>query len=308
MNTHTNQKITPFLWFDNQAEEAINFYVSIFPDSEVDLLIRWPEETPFPSDSTKPGGVQQAVFSLAGYQFFGFDAGPLFQFNPSISFFVQCETESEVEGIYGKLVEGGMPLMPLDKYPFSDKYGWIQDRYGVSWQVILAQGPVDQRIFPSLMFVGDNVGRAREAIDLYTSLFQNSRVGEISAYGPDQSPDKEGSINYGEFFLENQKFTAMDSAHKHNFQFNEAISFYVNCGDQVEIDYFWDSFTKEGSESACGWLKDEFGVSWQIVPEFLMDILDDDEPEKAQNMMKVMSQMRKLNLAKLKEAYNTGIK
>lgn len=306
MKAFTDQKITPFLWFDNQAEEAVNFYVSIFPDSEIGLLIRWPEETPFPSDSTKPGTVQQVVFSLAGSQFFGFDAGPLFQFNPSISFFVQCDTEEEVEEIYGKLSEGGMPLMPLDKYHFSEKYGWIQDKYGVSWQVILAQGPVDQKIYPSLMYVGDNAGKAREAIDLYTSLFQNSRVGQISTYGPDKLPDEEDSINYGEFFLENRKFTAMDSAHKHNFQFNEAISLYINCVDQQEIDFFWDSLTKEGSESACGWLNDPFGVSWQIVPEFLMEILDDDEPEKAQNMMQAMSQMRKLDEAVLREAYSVS--
>ena len=303
MKIFTEQKITPFLWFDNQAEEAVNFYVSVFPNSEVGFLYRWPEKTPFPSDSTVPGTVQQAIFTLAGYQFFAFDAGPLFQFNPSISFFVQCDTEEEVEEIYGKLAEGGRPLMPLDAYPFSEKYGWIQDRYGLSWQVTLARGPVHQKIFPSLMFVGDHAGKARKAIDFYTSLFQNSRIGEISTYGPDKLPDQPDSVAYGEFFLENQQFSAMDSAHEHNFQFNEAISFYVNCVNQNEIDYFWNSMTEKGNESACGWLRDEFGVSWQIVPEFLIEILTDNKSESEQNMMMALSQMRKLDESILREAY-----
>src|SRR5690606_31016365 len=171
------------------------------------------------------------------------------------------------------------------------------------WQVMLARGPVHQKIFPSLMFVVDNTGKARKAIAFYTSLFQNSRVGKITTYGPDKLPDQPDSVAYGEFFLENQQFSAMDSAHEHNFQFNEAISLYVNCVDQNEIDYFWNSMTENGNESACGWLTDEFGVSWQIVPEFLIEILNADKPGNEQKMMMALSQMRKLDESILREAY-----
>lgn len=298
-----NQKIFPFLWFEDQAEEAVRFYVSVFPDSQIDFLERWPDETPFPDGSTAGGKVQQMAFRLSGMEFFAFDAGPMFQFNPSISFFVNCNSGQEVEDFYSQLAEGGQILMPLDTYPFSEKYAWVQDRFGVSWQLILSGVEKSRKIFPSLMFVQDNAGKAEGAMEYYTSLFGDSSILSVNRYGPGMEPNHEHSLAYGEFELEGELFAAMDSAGQHDFQFNEAISLYVDCVDQTEIDYFWNKMTEDGQESACGWLKDRYGVSWQIVPSFLLDILEDGTKGNTEAMMLELSRMKKLDEARLKEAY-----
>jgi predicted 3-demethylubiquinone-9 3-methyltransferase (glyoxalase superfamily) len=294
-----SQKITPFLWFDNQAEEAIKFYTSIFPNAEITQLKKWGEGTPFPADKIHSG-----TFVLEGVQFCAFDAGPQFQFNPSISFMVNCDTEDEVERLWQKLSEGGNALMPLDKYPFSEKYGWIVDKFGISWQLILSDGTAPQKVMPSLLFVNNNVGRAEEAIHFYTSVFQNADIKSVNYYGAGQEPNKEGTVAFADFELEGQLFAAMDGALDHDFNFNEAISLFVICKDQQEVDYFWNKFTEEGSESQCGWLKDKFGVSWQIVPEFLAEKLADGEPARVGQMFQALMQMQKLEVAVLEEAYN----
>src|SRR5690606_14773667 len=144
-----------------------------------------------------------------------------------------------------KLSEGGIALMPLDKYPFSERFGWIQDKYGLSWQLILTNPQGEERpfIIPSLLFVGEVCGRAEEAMDLYLSVFRNSRKGQVARHGAGPGPDKEGTILFCDFMLENEWFVAMDSAHSHQFAFNEAISFMVNCQTQEEIDYFWEKLS-----------------------------------------------------------------
>ncbi len=293
------KKITPFLWFDHQAEEAMNFYTAIFPNAEITSLKRWPEGGPFPA-----GTVQMGSFVLDGVQFYAFDAGPEYQFNPSISFMVNCHTEDEIEKLWQKLSEGGSALMPLDKYPFSEKYGWMVDQYGVSWQLILANGKAPQKIMPCMLFVGDNVGKAEEAMHLYTAVFQQSNIREIARYGVGQEPDKEGTVAFADFALENQLFAAMDSAQHHAFTFNEAISLFVSCKDQEEVDNYWEKLSADGSEGPCGWLKDKFGVSWQIVPKFISDKMSSGEPKRIQSMMQALSQMKKLDIAALETAYH----
>jgi len=127
------QKISPCLWFDDNAEEAVKFYTSIFPNSKIREVVPYTVETP----SNKPiGSVMTVSFELDGYSFLGLNGGPYFKPNPSISFHVKCETKDEVDTIWEKLSENGKVLMPLDKYPFSERYGWLKDKYGISWQLI----------------------------------------------------------------------------------------------------------------------------------------------------------------------------
>jgi predicted 3-demethylubiquinone-9 3-methyltransferase (glyoxalase superfamily) len=310
------QKITPFLWFDNQAEEAMNFYCSVFStetsgkNSKPVSVTRY-DEAGSKAASRPKGSVMTANFQLYGQDFVGLNGGPEFTLNPSISFIVNCETTSEVEQLWNKLIQGGKALMPLDKYPFSEKYGWLQDKYGVSWQLILAASEIKQKIIPALMFVGNVSGNAEEAINFYVSIFsqrdgspKNSKVENIFRYGPGHKPDKEESVMFADFTLEGQWFAAMDSAGQHEFAFNEAISFAVSCETQREIDYYWQKLSEGGQESVCGWLKDKFGVSWQVVPIALSKMLADKDPVKAQNVMKAMLQMKKIDLGKLEEAYN----
>ena len=304
MNNIINQKITPTLWFDNKAEEAINFYVSVFPNSKINFVKKWTDDMLLPNESMKLGTVQSASFTLDWMQFYAFDGGPDFQFNPSISFYAVFETLAEVDEVWNKLADGGEVLMPLKKYDWTERYGWIKDRFGVSWHIMKDKlKNVGQPIMPIIMFSGDQRGDAEEAIDLYMSVFEDSVSDGLSRYRVgDRGPY--GMVKHAQCRLMGQTFIVMDNGKDDDIPFNEAISFYVNCHDQKEVDYYWDKFTKEGSESQCGWLKDKFGVSWQIVPEFLTDKVVNGEPARVQKMMEALLLMKKLDVAQLTEAYN----
>lgn len=303
MTTQNTHNISSCLWFDDQAEEATNFYISIFENAEVLDTTPYLVETP----SDKPIGSTMTVeFELEGQQFTALNGGHYFTLNPSVSFFVNCETEEEVDQLWEQLSDGGTPLMPLDSYPFSDKYGWIQDKFGISWQLILADGEAPQKIMPSLMFVGDNAGRAEEAIKFYASVFKNTKIKQIARYAAGQEPDEEGTVMYADFVLEGQLFAAMDSAQDHDFNFNEAISLMVNCETQEEIDYYWQKLSADPEAEQCGWLKDKFGVSWQIVPTGMNEMFRKGNTDNAKRAMQAMLQMKKLDIAKLKQAYEEG--
>ncbi len=298
----TRQKITPFLWFDGKAEEAAKFYVSIFKNSKIVTMKSWGEGIHFPKEQ-----IMTATFELDGQQFYAFDAGPMFKFNPSISFFVICETENETDTIWQKLSEGGMVMMALDKYDWSEKYGWLQDRFGISWQISLGKiSDVGQKLTPSLLFTKENAGKAEKAVNFYTSVFDNSSITGILKYASGEH-DVEGTVKHAQFSLNGQMFMAMDSSGAHAFIFNEAISFFLTCKTQKEIDYFWNKLTADGGqESMCGWLKDQFGISWQIVPPVLGEMLSDKDSAKAGRVMQAMMKMKKIIIADLENAYKQG--
>ncbi|MBC7774365.1 MAG: VOC family protein, partial [Phycisphaerae bacterium] len=285
------QKINPFLWFDHQAEEAANFYTSVFNNAQT-------------GDELRTGGaVLVKSFSLDGQKFSALNGGPQFKLNPTISFYVVFETEAETDSAWQKLAEGGMVMMPLQQYPWSAKYGWVQDRYGLSWQLSLGKiEDVGQKFTPLLMFCGPQQGRATEAVQFYTSLFSDSSIKGIMHYEAGE-PRPESQVKHAQFTLNGQTFMAMDSGVDQPFTFNEALSFVVNCETQEEVDFFWNKLTADGGEeSQCGWLKDKFGVSWQITPEILPRLLSDPNPAVAQRAMAAMMKMRKIEIAKLTEA------
>lgn len=304
MTTQTTNHISTCLWFDDRAEEAANFYVSIFENAEILETTPYLVETP----SDKPiGSVMTVDFDLEGQQFTALNGGPHFKFTPAISFIINCETEQEVDELWEKLSEGGETLMPLDSYPFSERYGWTADKYGLSWQLILSNPEGDWRpkITPSMMFVNDNAGNAEEAMQFYTSVFEEAEISDnINRYPSGMEPDEEGTIMYADFSIDNRWFAVMDSAQEHDFNFNEAISFMVNCQSQKEIDYYWGKLSAVPESEQCGWLKDKYGVSWQIVPGNVQELYRDDNPEKAKRAMEAMLQMKKLDIEKLKNAYS----
>jgi len=284
------QKITPHLWLDKEAREAAEVYVSVFDNSRINSITT--------IHDTPSGDAETVAFQIMGYDFMAISAGPYFKINPSISFHVKCATFEEVDRIWEKLSAGGTPLMELAEYPFSRRYGWIQDRFGVSWQIIYTEGDFTQRIMPALMFVGDVAGRAEEAIEFYASVFRDARAEVFARYVEGEEPDKAGTVRYAQLFLYGQEFGAMDSALKHNFGFNEAVSFIVNCKDQAEIDYFWDRLSAVPEAEQCGWIKDRFGVSWQITPANMGELI-------ARNPAKttpVMLKMKKIIIAELEKA------
>jgi predicted 3-demethylubiquinone-9 3-methyltransferase (glyoxalase superfamily) len=293
------QKITPHLWFDKEAQEAAGLYTSIFQDSAI--------KNTTTLHNTPSGTVELVTIQLLGFEFRLLSAGPLFQFNPAISFLVACDQKEEVDALWSELSNQGSVLIELGEYPFSERYGWTQDRYGVSWQVMfMGERKIQQRITPTLVFTGDQCGKAGEAINFYTSLFHNAKVSHILRYGKEEEPDKEGTIKHAGFVLEGESFAAMESARAHNFNFNEAISFLVRCATQDEIDDYWAKLSAEGSAGQCGWLKDRYGLSWQIVPALMDEMLQDKDAAKLASVTEAFLQMKKFDIAKLKEAYGQG--
>lgn len=289
-------QITPHLWYDKEAVEATKFYTETLPGSKVTNVSQMTD--------TPSGDCDIVSFELCGQPFMAISAGPHFKFTPATSFLVRCATTDEVEELWGKLSEGGEALMSLDSYPFSERYGWTTDRYGLSWQVMHdASGEIDQKIIPTLLYVGDVCGRAEEAATLYTSLFPDSQVHHVDRYGETDAPDKRGSARHLSFSLAGQKFAAMDSAHDHDFTFNEAVSFQVGCKTQDEIDHYWEGLSAVPEAEQCGWLKDKFGVSWQVIPANLEELLSSGTPEQSARVTQAFMQMKKFDLAELDRAY-----
>lgn len=292
------QKITPNLWFDKEAKEAAGFYTSVFKDSKIK------DTTTLHNTPTPSGTTDIVIIELLGQEFTLISAGPLFKFNPSVSFLIACKTLDEVDALWDMLSEGGKALMELGVYTFSKRYGWVQDRYGLSWQVMFrGEHKIEQKITPTLMFVGEQCGKAEEAIKFYITVFHNARVGDILRYGIGEDPDKEGTVKHAAFMLEGQEFAAMDSARVHNFAFNEAISFIVHCKVQEEIDYYWEKLSADPKAEQCGWLKDKYGLSWQIVPTIMEEMLKDKDQEKIDRVTEAFLKMKKFDIEELKKAY-----
>jgi len=290
------QKLTPHLWFDKEAKEAAEFYTSLLPDSQVTNITTLHD--------TPSGDSDIVSFVFAGQPFMAISAGPLFTFNPSVSFHLKFQTKDEVDAIWQKLSAGGKVLMPLDAYPFSERYGWIEDKYGLSWQVIYV-GPnaIQQKITPVLMFVGNVCGKTEEAVNFYTSVFHNANTFFLSRYGKGQEPDKEGTIQYAAFALEGMEFGAMDSAREHHFAFNEAISFLVPCETQEEIDYYWEKLSADPKAEQCGWLKDKYGLSWQIWPTAIGEMMKNGTRDQIDRITQAFLPMKKLDIAILQKAF-----
>ncbi len=289
------QKIIPHLWFDKEAREAAEFYTSILKDSKVTYVSTL--------KGTPSGDTDIVSFILAGQEFQAISAGPYFKFNPSISFFVSCATFQEVDTLWDVLAKNGKVLMELGEYPFNQRYGWVQDRYGLSWQLGYSEGEIQQKITPTLMFTGEVCGKAEEAIRFYKSVFHDTNFDTVARYESGMEPDKEGTIMYASFQLESQLFAAMDSARVHDAPFNEAISFLVECKTQEEIDYYWDKLSAVPQAEQCGWLKDKYGVSWQIVPEMMSEMMKSKDPEKVARVTEAFLKMKKFNIAELERAY-----
>jgi predicted 3-demethylubiquinone-9 3-methyltransferase (glyoxalase superfamily) len=143
--------------------------------------------------------------------------------------------------------------------------------------------------------------KAEEAMNFYVSIFKNSKVGSVTRYG-EGGPGPKGSVMTATFELDGQEFLALNAGPQ--FKFTEAISFYVNCESQEEVDEFWEKLSNGGEKGQCGWLKDKYGLSWQVVPSILGKLLRDKDAQKSKRVMQAMLQMRKIDIKKLKQAYD----
>lgn len=273
--------IYPSVWCDNNAREVAEFYVSVFPETRIT------DENPV-----------VVLLEMHGQKLMLLNGGDMFRPNPSISLMYLTASQSEVEDIYSKLISGGKALMPFGEYPFSKKYGWVEDRYGVSWQLYTGEAEhIIQKLVPTLMFTGRNNGKAEEAAGFYTTVLPDSRTRGMLRYTGAEG-EVPGTIQHGEFMIRDCLLMIMDSSMAGDFNFTEGVSLVVECDTQAEIDRFWTALTSGGGEeSMCGWLKDRFGVSWQIVPTVLPALM-----ARSARVTEEMLKMKKLDIRKLTEA------
>lgn len=296
------QKIVPNLWFQGNAGEGVEFYEHALPSTRVVDSSNYPTEGLLDFQKHLAGELLTAVLEIEGYQVLLINAGGEFKPNSAISFLLNFDpsrddnAKASLQGVWDRLSQGGDILMPLQEYPFSKYYGWVQDRYGVSWQLMLTNPEGEPRPFvtPSLMFGGQAQNRANEAVDYYIATFSDSALGNFVPYGQPTGPATADSVMYSDFTLDGEWFSAMDSGVQQDFSFTPGVSLMVNCKDQQEIDQLWEALSVVPDAEQCGWCMDQFGVSWQIVPAHMEDLM------KQPGAFERMLQMKKLSIAGLR--------
>lgn len=291
--------ISPCLWMNDEAERAATFYAKTFPGGRILATSRYPESGDNPS-KMPPGSVLAVELEIAGLRFTALNGGPIFTKNASVSFFVFVERAADADRLYAAFADGGEALMPLGPYPWSERYGWVKDRFGVSWQ-IMATSSTAPGVVPCLMFSDAIQGRAEEAMKQYVEIFPDARIESVARYLAGEGA--EGEVKHGRFVLGGQPFAAMDSPVAHGFTFNEGISFHVACDDQREIDRYWDALGAGGSPSMCGWLKDRFGLSWQVVPKEMPGWMASPDVAARGRAFAAMLTMKKLDAGALARAF-----
>ena len=295
-------RIAPCIWYDTNALEAAEFYVAAFENSKVETWSQYIEGDGWPP--ALPAGTPLNVrFTLCGQEFNAVNGGPEFSPTPALSFYVDCESEAQLDALWNTLLVGGSVLMELDAYPFSKKFGWLADRYGVNWQLSLSGQ--QQHITPYLLFTRPPL--AEEAMNTWCGIFEDAKITELHRYdkaAAEATGEAEGNVMYAHFQLEGQPFMAADSGIGHQFTFTEGVSLMVYCATQAEIDTLWARLTEGGSEQPCGWLKDRFGVSWQIVPKEMEALGDTSDKARANRVNHALLQMKKIDIQTLRDAYN----
>ncbi|NLJ00275.1 MAG: VOC family protein [Bacteroidales bacterium] len=276
-----NKSMYPCIWSNHNARVMADFYVSAFPNARV-------------VDENQA----VVVFTVNDQRIMLLNGGEMFNPTPTISLMYLSSDEKEVEEIYRKLSDGGKDLMPLDSYGFSKKYAWVEDRFGMTWQLYTGnEKDIAQKIVPTLMFVDKNNGKAEEAVNFYMSIFPASGEARFSRYTGEEG-ETLGNIQHGQFVVNNYMMMIMDSSYPHSFNFNEGVSLVVECNTQEEIDLYWERLIADGGEEGmCGWLKDRFGVSWQVVPAVIDKLM-----QRSPKVLEMMMNMGKLDIQKLREA------
>ena len=263
-----DQVITPAIWCDGTADEAAQFYTDIFRDASV----------------TEQAPGLAATVSIHGFKLSLINGGNQYAPNPSIScilnfdpllFGGEEQARDYLDELYERLSTGGV-LMELGEYPFSPRYAWVRDRFGMTWQLMLTDPDGDPRpfIIPSFMFGGTNHAHAEEATDAWITLFDNSRRGALYRY-EEGGPLDAGTVMFTDFTLRGTWMAATDSGAFHDFTFTPGVSMIVSCRTQEEIDRYWAGLSAVPKAERCGWCVDRWGVSWQIVPHNTAELMAD---------------------------------
>jgi len=275
--------IYPCIWFDKDGKDAAQFYIDTFGDGKITT------------------DTQMVVtFELSGQKFLALNGGPEIKPNPAVSYMVVLEDKAELENIWNRLSDGGKVLMPLDKYEWSEKYGWVQDKFGVSWQLYFGEVNDDvhgQKIIPTYMFTQEYNGKTEEALNFYVKLFKNSKLDGVMKH---QEGDMKGLVMHAQCVLDDYVIAAMDGGNGHDFHFSWGNSMFIECETQGEIDHFWNAFAAGGEESQCGWVRDKFGAWWQVIPKQLVVWMTD--PQLAPKVSEAFYKMKKIDIETLKKA------
>lgn len=266
----------PCLWFDNNSREAADFYVSAFPASKIR------ESNPLVT-----------TFELSNTKFMALNGGPMYKMTPAFSFSVYCENEKETRRLYNLLGKNGNIMIPLEKYDWSPLYAWVEDKFGVSWQLDASSSGQNETIIPTLLFVNRKNTLVKEALNHYKNIFPGSET-VFEAPFPPEAGMPEGSLLFARFQLSGNIFNAMSSPGNHDYDFTPGNSVVIECETQEEIDYYWEKLGEDGRYSMCGWLEDKYGVSWQIIPSVLPELMAD--PAKAQKVTSAFMNMQKLEI------------
>jgi predicted 3-demethylubiquinone-9 3-methyltransferase (glyoxalase superfamily) len=286
----------PYLWFTDTAIEAVEFYTNLFPNSSITGRM--------PLGDGSKGTMEVVTFNLMGLPYMAISGGPQFNITPAISLFVYCESESEINRIYSALMDGGVAFMELSAYPWSHRYAWVQDKFGVSWQLDVEAINNAQKIVPTLMFSNENRSKVSEASIFYRSIFPNSTALMEASY--EQMTGLGGDdLIFAQVKLDEYIINLMSNDEEGGFEFSEGLSLMVYCDDQASIDHYWNTLCEGGEQQMCGWLKDKYGVSWQIIPRALDRMMADPDPTKTARVHEVILKSRKLDIDELTAAFNS---
>ena len=263
-----DQRIIPAIWCDAADDEAARFYADVFREGSV------VEQAP---------GLAATV-SIHGFRLSLINGGDQYAPNPSIScilnfdpllFGGEDQARAYLDELYERLSGGGV-LMELGEYPFSARYTWVRDRFGMTWQLMLTDPAGEPRpfILPSFMFGGTNHANAEEATEAWIALFDDARRGALYRY-EEGGPMEAGTVMFTDFTLRGTWMAAMDSGAFHDFTFTPGVSMIVSCRDQEEIDRYWTGLSAVPEAERCGWCVDRWGVSWQVVPDNIAELMAD---------------------------------
>jgi predicted 3-demethylubiquinone-9 3-methyltransferase (glyoxalase superfamily) len=277
-----NQRIYPCLWFNKEAREAVEYYSGIFSNF---IALKQNEFV--------------STFEINGCKFMAINGGPHYKMNPAVSYFVYCGGDQEIDRLYKALIHGGDIIMPLDKYAWSPRYACIIDKFGVSWHLDVEEINNSQKIVPTLLFVNEKNLMVGDAVEFYSTIFENSKILLKAPYPPNTGmPDD--AILFAQYKLLNVVINSMSSTMHHDYDFTPGNSLVIECSHQDEIDYYWEKLGEGGKYSRCGWLTDKFGLSWQIIPDFLTELTTD--PIKGPKVVEAFMQMTKFEIEPLLKA------
>lgn len=272
----------PCLWFDKEAAEAAEFYCGLFKHGKI------LDQNPMVS-----------TFEILGTKMMALNGGPMYQKTTAISYFVYCNGAEEIDRLYAALSEGGMVMMPLGKYDWSPRYAFIKDRFGVSWQLDVESINSVQKVVPCFLFANQKMALVKKAVDRFVSIFPNSRILMEAPYPPEAGLPN-GTLLFAQFRLAGYIFNAMSSTRPEDFDFSPGNSIVVECETQAEIDHYWDKLGEGGRYEQCGWLQDEFGISWQVVPAILSRLMAD--PQRSGRVIEAFLKMKKFDIQQLLDA------